>query len=59
MNWGGASAFFEMGGYGLYVWGSYGVTALLMFAEPWLVHRRLRRSLRDAARIESGNEAES
>jgi len=59
MNWGSASAFFEMGGYGLYVWGSYGVTALLMLVEPWLVHRRLRRSLRDAARIESGNEAES
>jgi len=59
MNWGSASAFFEMGGYGLYVWGSYGVAALLMLAEPWLVHRRLRRSLRDAARMESGNEAES
>ena len=59
MNWGSASAFFEMGGYGLYVWGSYGVVALLMLAEPWLVHRRLRRSLQEAARIESGKEAES
>ena len=59
MNWGTASAFFEMGGYGLYVWGSYGVAALLMLVEPWLVHRRLRRSLQEAARIESGNEAES
>ncbi|MBK7459237.1 MAG: heme exporter protein CcmD [Betaproteobacteria bacterium] len=59
MNWGSASAFFEMGGYGLYVWGSYGVAALLMLVEPWLVHRRLRRSLQEAARIESGNEAES
>jgi heme exporter protein D len=59
MIWSSASAFFEMGGYGLYVWGSYGVAALLMFVEPWLVHRRLNRSLRDAARIESGNEVES
>jgi heme exporter protein D len=59
MNWGSASAFFEMGGYGLYVWGSYGVAALLMLVEPWLVHRRLRRSLRDAARMDSGSEAES
>ena len=59
MNWGSASAFFEMGGYGLYVWGAYGVAALLMLVEPWLVHRRLRRSLRDAARMDSGNEAES
>jgi heme exporter protein D len=59
MNWGSASAFFEMGGYGLYVWGSYGVAALLMLAEPWLVHGRLRRALREAARRDSGNEAES
>lgn len=59
MNWGSASAFFEMGGYGLYVWGAYGVAALLMLLEPWLVHRRLRHSLRDAARMNPGNEAES
>ncbi len=59
MNWGSASAFFEMGGYGLYVWGSYGVAALLMLVEPWLVHRRLRRALQEAARRDSGNEAES
>ena len=59
MNWGSASAFFEMGGYGLYVWGSYGVAALLMIVEPWLVHRRHGRSLRDAARMNPGNEAES
>ena len=59
MNWGSASAFFEMGGYGLYVWGSYVVAALLMALEPWLVHRRQRRSLRDAARMNPGNEAQS
>jgi heme exporter protein D len=28
MNWGSASEFFAMGGYGLYVWGSY----VVMFA---------------------------
>ena len=59
MKWGRSSAFFEMGGDGLYVWGSYGVAALLMLVEPWLGHRRLRRSLQEAARIESGKEAES
>jgi len=32
--------FFHMGGYALYVWGSFGVTALLMIVEPWLVRRR-------------------
>ena len=59
MNWGSATAFFEMGGYGLYVWGSYAVTLLLMAAEPLLVRRRHRRALHDAARELSGNEAES
>lgn len=49
MNWPSASAFFDMGGYGLYVWGSYAVTALLMGTEPWLVARRQRRALAQAA----------
>jgi len=38
------SEFFEMGGYGFYVWGAYGVTALLLAAEVIAVVRR-RRSL--------------
>jgi heme exporter protein D len=59
MKWDSASAFFEMGGYGLYVWGSYVVAVLLMSVEPVLVRRRLRRSLRDAARLNLENEAES
>jgi heme exporter protein D len=29
VNWGSASEFFAMGGYGLYVWGAYGVTLAL------------------------------
>jgi heme exporter protein D len=49
MNWGSASEFFAMGGYGLYVWGSYGLAALLMAVEPWLAARRHRSALRDAA----------
>lgn len=47
MNWGSASEFFAMGGYGLYVWGSYAVTLLLMLAEPLLTalrHRNARRA---------------
>lgn len=35
--------FFAMGGYGLYVWGSFGVTALFMVAEPILLRQRQRR----------------
>lgn len=34
------SEFFHMGGYGLYVWGSFGVTALLMIVEPILLRQR-------------------
>ena len=35
-----------MGGYGLFVWGAYGVTALCMVAEPVLAELRLRRAAR-------------
>jgi heme exporter protein D len=52
MNWGSASEFFAMGGYGLYVWGSYGVALLLMAVEPVLARRRRRNALRDAASAE-------
>jgi heme exporter protein D len=33
MNWGSLDAFLAMGGYGFYVWGSYGVTALCICLE--------------------------
>ena len=46
MNWQSASEFFAMGGYGLFVWGAYGVTALCMLAEPVLAALRLRRAAR-------------
>lgn len=49
MNWGSASEFFAMGGYGLYVWGSYAVTAVLMLIEPVLARRRYRAALHEAA----------
>ncbi len=42
MNWGSVSEFFAMGGYGLYVWGSYGVTAMALVLEAVLVARRAR-----------------
>ncbi len=49
MNWNSASEFFAMGGYGLYVWGSYAVTAAFMLTEPWLAARRRRQALHAAA----------
>lgn len=41
MQWNSAAEFFAMGGYGLYVWGSFGACALLMAAEPLLARARL------------------
>jgi len=48
MSWGSAGEFFAMGGYGLYVWGSYGLTAALIGFESWLALRRRQRALREA-----------
>ena len=42
MNAGAWSEFFAMGGYGLYVWGSFGVTAALMALEIVLLRQRRR-----------------
>ncbi len=42
MHWGSFSEFFAMGGYGLYVWGSYVVTAVALVVEVFLVIRRTR-----------------
>ena len=37
MHWNNFSDFLAMGNHGLYVWGSVGVTALLMVLEPILL----------------------
>jgi heme exporter protein D len=49
MSWPNAAAFFDMGGYGLYVWGAYAVTISVLLVEPWMAHRRLRQAARDVA----------
>jgi heme exporter protein D len=43
--------FFEMGGYALYVWGSFGVTAVLMIAEPLMLRSRRKAVLKRVARV--------
>lgn len=48
MIWQSAADFFAMGGYGVYVWGSYGLTLVLMVAEPCLAARRRRVALQAA-----------
>jgi len=59
MMWNSASDFFHMGGYGLYVWGSYVVCAAFMLAEPLLARHRHRQALRDAVNQISEPEEQS
>jgi len=62
MQWASWSEFWAMNGYGFYVWGSYGVTAVLMIAEVILVIRRRGATLEQlarAARMEKGQRNES
>jgi heme exporter protein D len=40
MQWHSVGEFLAMGGYALYVWGSFGACALAMLIEPLLVRRR-------------------
>jgi heme exporter protein D len=40
MNWHSPAEFFAMGGYALYVWGSFGVCLVVLAMEPILVGRR-------------------
>jgi heme exporter protein D len=50
MIWNSAREFWAMGGYGLYVWGSFGVTALVMVIEVIQAqhhHKQTRHSLKE------------
>jgi heme exporter protein D len=42
MNWNSLSEFIHMGGYGLYVWGSYSMVAAVMILEVWQLRSRAR-----------------
>ena len=64
IHWNSFSDFLAMGGYGFYVWGSFGVTALIMLIEPIVAIRnqktliaRLKRQLRAEARADQRNTA--
>ncbi len=48
MIWKSFDEFAHMGGYGLYVWGSYAVTLALMLIEAFGVRQRRRRALQTA-----------
>ena len=58
MQWNSTAEFFAMGGYGLYVWGSFGVTVLALVIEVWLIRRRRAAALQ-AIRDEYGDSASS
>ena len=46
MVWSDTGSFFAMGGYGLYVWGSMGMTALALCMECFVLGRRRQAAIR-------------
>lgn len=52
MNWESFSAFLDMGGAGFYVWGSYGVTAVLILLELVMLRSRRISSTRRLSRLQ-------
>ena len=59
MQWNSVGEFFAMGGYALYVWGSFGACALLMVAEPFLANRRLSEVRKSLARERLADELDA
>ena len=55
MNWASWSDFLAMGGYALYVWGSYGVTAGLIVVEIILLRARERAAFGRIDRQDGGH----
>ena len=45
MSWGSLDNFLAMGGYGLYVWGSYAVTLVVIVVELILLAKRKRNAV--------------
>jgi heme exporter protein D len=50
VTWNSLSDFVAMGGYALYVWGSYGMTALLVAIELAALRGRRQRAMDDLRR---------
>jgi heme exporter protein D len=51
MHWNSASDFLAMGGYALYVWGSYAVAAVLLLVEAVLLRRQRHDTLKRIKRM--------
>jgi heme exporter protein D len=58
MQWNSVSEFFAMGGYAFYVWGSFGITALVVAVEMVLIRAR-RRELIEQIRTELASQRTS
>lgn len=58
MIWSSVSEFLDMGGYGLYVWGSYLVTLICIAGEIVLVSKRKRTLLEHLSLIHQSNKQE-
>ena len=58
MNWGSPAEFFAMGGYALYVWGSFGVCAIALVLEPILIGKRRNEILKSLRRERIAEEIE-
>jgi heme exporter protein D len=50
VNWGSWDNFLRMGGYGFFVWGSYGMAAAVLAVELWQLKVRRRRAVAEAKR---------
>jgi heme exporter protein D len=50
MNWNSPAEFFAMGGYALYVWGSFGLTAFCLVMEVLVVRSRRVATLKSVRR---------
>jgi heme exporter protein D len=50
VNWASAADFWAMGGYGFYVWGSYGAVVAVIAIEIWLLKGRRNSALADMKR---------
>ena len=62
MIWSSWSSFFHMGGYGLYVWGSFLVTLLCIVGELWMLankKRTLFTQLRQIVRLNQQDQHET
>jgi heme exporter protein D len=56
MHWSSLSEFWAMGGYGLYVWGSYAVTLALLILEVVLLRKGRTQTLKLLKRMRNWEE---